>query len=208
MKQTKVGFALLAVLLPLLLHASYFIKNDLIAPDASAKVEEMGNELHAKTGISAYVIASNEHFPAAFNLVAYSKQFEQNLSKPYVILIFAPNAKITKTSEEAGRVGLIPSSKELASLYDRGDVFDATVDVVAAKDKNTPQDKYTIGILQGYSELADEIAKSKGVELTTTIPNETRTIIGLLKYLVILGTILVLWILVIRPIVMRMKHGN
>lgn len=208
MRQTKVGFALLAVLLPLLLNATYFIKNDLISSEASAKIEEMGKELSSKTGIHAYMIATNEHFPAGFNLVKYSRSYEQNLSKPYVLLIFAPYALITDKSEQRGRVGLLPSSKELTALYDRADVLDATIDVVAAKDKNTPKDKYTIGILQGYSELADQIAKAKGVELTTTIPNETRTIIGVLQYLVILGSILVLWIMLIRPIVMRIKRGK
>jgi len=208
MMQTRAGFALLAVLLPLLLNATYFIKNDLIAPDASAKIEEMGNELSAKTGIHAYMIATNEHFPAGFNLVEYSRRYEQNASRPYVLLIFAPYALITEKSEQRGRVGLIPSSKELSDLYDRSDVFDATIDVVAARDKNSPKDKFTIGVLQGYSELADQIAKAKGVELKTTIPNETKTIIGALQYLVIFGSILVLWIIVIRPIVMRIKRGK
>jgi hypothetical protein len=208
MKQARVGFSLLAMLLPLLLNASYFIKNDLIIPGAATKIEEIGSELSSKTGINAYVIATNEHFPEGFNLVAHSKKYESNISKPYILLIFAPNALITAKSDERGRVGIIPSSKELMSLYDRGSVIDATIDVVAAKDKNSKRDKFNIGVMQGYSELADQIADAKGVEMTKTIPNETRTIVGVLKYLVILGTILVLWILVIRPIVMRIKHGK
>ena len=208
MRQTRVGSTLLALLLPLLLNASYFIKNDLLAPKPSKIVEEIGDELSSKTGISAYVIASNENFPEGFNLVAYSKKLENNLSKPYVILIFAPNAVITAKSQEKGRVGLIPSSKDIGALYDRGDVQDATIDVVASKDKNTKRDKYTIGVVQGYSELADQIAEARGVEMTKTIPNETRAIVGVLKYLVFFGTILVLWIFLIRPILTRLKHGR
>ena len=206
--QARVGLSLLALLLPLLLSASHFIQNDLINTKASKIIEEIGDELSSKTGINAYVIATNEHFPEGFNLVTYSEKFESNISKPYVILIFAPNAVITTKSEETGRVGLITSSMELKSLYDGGDVKDATIDVVAAKDKNSKQDKYNIGVVQGYSELADQIADTKGVKMTNTIPNETRTIVSILKVLVIFGSMLVLWIFLIRPIYMRIKNGK
>ncbi len=206
--QARVGLSLLALLLPLLLNASHFIQNDLLNTKASEIIEEIGDELSSKTGINAYVIATNKHFPEGFNLVTYSEKFESNISKPYVILIFAPNAVITTKLEETGRVGLVASSMELKSLYDTGDVKDATIDVVAAKDKNSKQDKYNIGVVQGYSELADQIADTKGVEMTNTIPNETRTIVSILKVLVIFGSILVLWIFLIRPIYMRIKNGK
>ncbi len=208
MGQKRVGFALLAMLLPFLLNASHFIKNDLINPEASKIIEEIGDELSSRTGIHAYVVATNNKLPVGFNMVAYSKKLDSNISKPYVILIFAPNALITAKSEDTGRVGLIPSSDEVKALYDAGDVKDATIDVVAAKDKNTKQDKYNIGVVQGYSELADQIADAKGVEMTKTIPNETRIIVSILQVLVIFGSILVLWIFMIRPIVMRIKHGK
>jgi hypothetical protein len=125
-----------------------------------------------------------------------------------VILIFAPNAMITAKSENTGRVGLITSSDEVKALYDASDVKDATIDVVAAKDANTKRDKYNIGVVQGYSELADQIAGAKGVEMTKTLPNETRIIITVLQVLVIFGSILVLWIFMIRPIVVRIKNGK
>jgi len=208
MRHMKVGFALLAMLLPLLLNASHFIQNDLINTKASKIIEEIGDELSSKTGIHIYVIATNKKLPVGFNMVAYSKRLDGNISKPYVILVFAPNAMITAKSEDRGRVGLIASSNEVKALYDAGDVKDATIDVVATKDANTKQDKYNIGVVQGYSELADQIADARGVEMTKTLPNETRTIISVLQVLVIFGSILVLWIFMIRPIIVRIKHGK
>ena len=124
------------------------------------------------------------------------------------MLIFAPNAVITKESGQKGRVAVIPSSKDIGSFYSRNDVMDATIDVVAAEDKNSNEDKFNIGIVQGFSELADQIAHSKDVKLTTTIPNDTRTMIGYIKILVYIGAILVLWIYMVRPIWMRMKNGK
>ena len=208
MFKAQVRFALLALLLPLLLNATHILKNDLLNPEASKLIEEMGNELFEKTTINGYVVATNENFPEKFNLVTYSKKYEDNMSKPYVMLIFAPNAIITAKSETKGRVALIPSSKELVKLYDKSDVMDATIDVVAVQDKNTKEDKFNIGIVQGFSELADQIASSKNVEMTTTLPNETRIIISVLRVIVIIGALLVFWMFMFRPLYMRIKNGK
>jgi len=208
MIKVQVRFALLALLLPLLLNATHILKDDILNPKASQLVEDMADELLQKTGINGYVIATKEHFPERFNLVAYSKKYEANMSKPYVMLIFAPYALITKASQQKGRVALLPSDKKTAALYSKGDVMDATIDVVAAKDKNTEEDKYNVGVVQGFSELADQIAHSKQVTLTKTLPNETRTIIGVLRVVVIIGAILVFWMFLFRPIVMRIKNGR
>ena len=208
MIKVQVRFALLALLLPLLLNATHILKDDLLKPEAAKLIEQIGNELFSKTGMNEYVVATNENFPERFNLVAYSKKYEANLSKPYVMLIFAPNALITKKSDQKGRVALIPSSREVAELYNKSDVMDATIDVVATKDKNSKEDKFNIGIVQGFSELADQIATSKNVKLKTTLPNDTRTIIGYIKILVYFGALLVLWIFILRPIWVRIKNGK
>ncbi len=208
MFKVQVRFALLALLLPLLLNATHILKNDLLNPEASKLIEEMGNELFEKTAINGYVVATNENFSEKFNLVTYSKKYEDNMSKPYVMLIFAPNAIITAKSETTGRVALIPSSKELAKLYDKSDVMDATIDVVAVQDKNTKEDKYNIGIVQGFSELADQIASSKNVEMTTTLPNETKIIVSVLRVIVIIGALLVFWMFIFRPLYVRIKNGK
>ncbi|SFV67777.1 membrane protein [hydrothermal vent metagenome] len=208
MIKAKVRFSLLALLLPLLLNASHILKNDLLNPQASKLIENMGNELAEKTDIHGYVIATNENFPVKFNLVTYSKKYEDNMSKPYVVLIFAANARLTEKSTHRGRIALIPSSTEVGKLYDKGDVIDATIDVVASKDKNTKEDKFNVGIVQGFSELADQIANAKNVKMTTTIPNDTRYIIRALQVVVIIGALLVFWMFLFRPIYMRIRHGK
>ncbi len=208
MRRARVGLALLASLLPLLLSATNFIKNDLLTPQASEIIEEIGDELSSKTGIYIYALVTNEAFEERFNFVDYTKRFESKLSKPNVILIFAPNATISKKLEYSGRVGLIPSDSEISKLYDSSSVKDFAIDVVASKDKNSKQDKYNIGVVQSYSELADQIASSKGVEMTKTIPNDTKFLIGLLRYVIYFGSVIVLWIFILRPIVERIKDGK
>jgi hypothetical protein len=208
MKKAIVRATLLAFILPLILHADHFLRNDLLNLKAAKLVNEMGDELEAKTGIHAYVIATNEHFPERFNLVTYTQHYEANMTKPYVVLIFAPFATITEKSGERGRIGIIPSSGQVRAMYDHGDVVDAGVDIVAMKDSNKFEDKVNIGVVQAYSELADEIAASKGVKLTKTIPNEMKPMITVLKVLIYTGSLILLWIFILRPLFMRMKHGR
>ncbi len=208
MIQAKVGFALLTFLLPLLLNANNLIKNDLLTPKASKIIEEIGDELSSKTGIYIYAYITNEAFPQRFNFVEYTKKFEKELSKPNVILIFAPNAIISKKSEYSGRVGLIPSNQDIAQLYNSSKVKNFAIDIVASEDKNSKQDKYNIGVVQSYSELADQIASAKSVEMKETIPNDTHFIIGLLRYLIYFGSVIVLWIFIVRPTIERIKNGK
>ena len=208
MFKAKVRATLLALVLPLLLNATHILKDDILKIEASQLINEMGDELFSKTGINGYIIATNEHFPVGFNLVEYSKKYEAHMSKPYVLFIFAPQARITEELETKGRVGLIPSSDEVRKLYDYNKVRDAGIDVVAAKDSNEDEDKHNIGVLQAFSELADNIAESKGVELTKTIPNDTEVMVWVLRIIIYIGAILVLWIFAIRPRYMRMKNGR
>lgn len=208
MFKAKVRATLLALFLPLLLTATPILKNDLLNIEATKLVVDMGNELVSKTGVHGYIIATNEHFDVGFNLVEYSKKYEQNMSKPYVVFVFAPFATITEKSEVRGRVGIIPSSEEVRKLYNYEAVRDAAIDVVATADKNTEEDKHNVGIVQAFSELCDNIAESKGIKLTKTIPNETKYIIWGLKILVYIGSLLVLWMFILRPLFTRKKNGK
>ncbi len=208
MNKARVRATLLALFLPLLLNATHILKNDLLKIEAVQLIETMGTELREKTGVHAYLIATNEHFPERYNLVAHIKQYEANISKPYVLFIFAPYATITKKSEARGRIGIIPSSDSVRAMYNYDDVRDAGINIVAIKDSNTPEDKYNIGILQAYSELADNIAASKDVTLEHTIPDEMGTMVMILRIFIYSGTAILLWLFILRPFYMRMKHGE
>ncbi len=208
MIKATVRATLLALLAPLLLNATHVLKNDLLKLEAVKLIDDMGTELQEKTGINAYVIATNEHFPVKFNLVEHSKKYEAKLSKPYVLFIFAPYATITQKSDARGRVGIIPSSDTVRVMYDYESVRDAGIDIVAIKDSNTNEDKFNIGVLQAYSVLADGIAGSKGVTLEKTIRDEMGTMLTILRVLVYFGTAILLWIFVIRPLWIRNKNGK
>jgi len=209
MKKATLKATLVAVfalwMLPLLLNATHLLRNDLLKLEAVKLIDTMGRELKDKTGINAYVIATYEHFPQRFNLVEYTKQYEANTTKPYVLFIFAPYATIIEQSDVRGRVGIIPSSKEIKSLYDYEEVRDASVNIVSVKDSNSDEDKFNIAVLQGYSVLADNIASSKGKTLTTTIPDEMGTIVTVLRVIVYTGTLLLFWVFFFRRMWLKMR---
>jgi len=210
MNRAKVKARYLAILalflFPLLLNATHILKNDLLKIQAAQLINDMGDELESKTKIHAYVIATNEHFPEKFNLVEYSKKYDENMSKPYVLYIFAPFATIIKASKERGRVGIIPSSDDVRAMYDYEKVRDAGIDVIAVKDSNKIEDKFNVGVVQAYSELADNIAASQGIQLEKTIPNDLGPIVTILRIIIYIGSALVLWIFVLRPLLYRRKN--
>jgi hypothetical protein len=121
------------------------------------------------------------------------------MSKPYIVLVFAPNSK---------RIGLVPSAEELKKLYNADRVKDYAISIVSSTDSNSQRSKYDLAMVQAYSELADEIAAGKGVKLDTTIKDESKWLIKAVTWIVYIGALLVFWAYFGRPIVTRMKHGT
>jgi hypothetical protein len=196
----QVRLALLAMLFPLFLYShNPIIKNELLKHEVEIKITQISKELLDKCSIKSYVIATNDPFPRGYKMTDYLEKFEDSLSKPYIVFIFAPHDK---------RVGILSSSKELESLYDESNVKDAAIGVVASYDSNSLEDKYNIAVLQGFSELADQVAKSKGVAMINILPNDTKKTVDILKYIIYIGSLLVFWIFIGRPIYMRIKNGT
>lgn len=200
MIKTVAGFTLLVLVTSSFLIASPFIKDELLKPKAKELIISIADELKQKTGVNGYVIATNDALPRGASMVEYAKRFEENLSKPYIIFIFAPNNQ---------RVGIIPSSEELRGIYNEADVKDAAIGVVRDKyDGNSNEDKYNIAIVQAFSVLADNVADAKGIRLTKTIPNETHWVVNILRVIIYTGATLVFWIFVIRPMLARRRDGK
>ena len=200
----------MALFVPLLLSASdkHLLTDEILKPEASLLIEKMGQELLLKTGIHAYALPTKKAFSVGFNLVRYSKNYEDKMKPPYVLFILAPYAKITKNIQTTGRFGLIPSSSNIRKLYDYDEVRDAGLGVITVKDKNSMEDKHNIGVLQSFSELCDNIASAKGVELTSTIKNESRYIILFFRIIIYSGLILIIWVYFIRPLFLGGKDDQ
>ncbi len=189
----------LACALPLLLSANFLINDYIISPKAGQEIEKMGEELSQKTGIHAYVIATTDTLERTANLYEHIKRYGDKLEKPYAVIFFAPNSR---------RIGLLFSSDAVKQMVDAQEVKRYAIDVISAEDSNSIQSRYDVGIVQAYSELADEIAAAKGMKMTTTIQDPYHWIITLIRWVVLLGSLIVLWVYFGHPIYQRIRYGK
>jgi hypothetical protein len=187
----KARITLLMLLFTLSLNAKFLFNDHLISPKAADFIEQIGNELYSQTKINAYVIATNDKLKRGVSVYEYLKKYKGSISKPFAAIVFAPNSQ---------RLHLITSNKELLIGLDKDKILDYAIKIIASKDSNSLQSKYDTGIVQAYSELADEIATIKNVKLTKTIKNGGKVVLNIINTLIILGSIIVIWIFFIYPL--------
>ena len=199
MIKTAMRAFLLACSLFSLLSADFLINDYIISPKAGDMIEAMGDELLNKTGIHAYVVTTTDKIERTANLYEYIRRYESKLASPYVVLFFAPNSH---------RIGLLVSNKSLKAMYDPDEVKHYAIEIISSEDSNSVQSRYDLGVVQSYSELADEIAQSKGIKLATTIKNDSQWIISGIRWLVLVGSFVVGWIYFIIPFYKRIKNGT
>lgn len=183
--------ALLVLLLLNTLQAKFLFNDHIISPKAAEQIEKMGSELEQKSKVYAYVVATNQQLKRGVNVYDFVKRYQSSMSKPYVAIVFAPNSK---------RLHLISSDKELKSKLNEGTILDFAIKVIAGIDKNSLQSKYDLGVVQAYSELCDEVAKSKNIVLQSTIKSGGRWVLYIVNTLIIIGSLIVIWVYFIAPI--------
>ncbi len=187
-------FSLLVLLLLInTLQAKFLFNDHLISPRASEQIEKMGSELLEKSGINAYVVTTNKQLQRGVSVYDFLKQYS-SMSKPYVALVFAPNSK---------RIHIVSSSPELKAKLNDAEILNYAIKVIASVDKNSLQSKYDLGVVQAYSELCDQVAKSKGITLKNTIKASGGWVLTIINTLVIVGSLIVIWIYFIAPIFRR-----
>jgi len=175
----------------------YILESDgLIDSRAELKIFEIGKECEAKTGVRIYIYAK-ENYPLSStkevsDKIAKIKQIEtaviKNLKKPYVVLTLALNQT---------HVNLLLSD-DLESIIDKNDILDGyVVPLLASKDKNKLFVKVSAAMLNGYAQIADEIALSKGIKLESSIGSEGKTAGTIWKvfmyFLIVTGLILYIY---------------
>jgi hypothetical protein len=204
LKTLKIAvFSLLFFLIPL--NASinkYVISDDVVIDDRTAqKILEIGSEVKSKTNVNIYVNAKttlgiDEKIPTK-EKIEFIKKYESELvlklEKPYVLL----NIALEQTHVN------ILVSKELEKVIDKNDILNGyVVPLLASKDKNTLFTKVSAAVLNGYDEIADQIAHANGVEkLEAGIPDSGKTagtIWKVFMYTLVFGGIILYTFAVLR----------
>ena len=191
--------ALLATLLILTLFptfslASGFIYDGdkgIVLEKTVKKIEEIGQELYKKLGVSTILVVKKRMTKEEF--LAYKEKY--SLSTPYVLWIFS---KSTDKTKAVGYNNMF-NSKDLEDKYSKDSILGSlftrgsfTSIYVVHKSKIDPT---SAAFLNGYGDLADMIADSYNIELDSSMGSDSKTTIDILRiviYSIILFTIIIL----------------
>ena len=175
----------------LTLNGQILINENIINPKASAKIDEIGAEVLAKTKINIYLIAVNSL--GGKKIKDYEKEKSTELKKPYILLTLSKNDK---------QVDII-SSPLATDKFDKEDVLDPTggtiIPILVTKVKKDLKvdDKHSAAMLNGYADIAEQVADSFDIELKSGLGNTNRNLINLIR-LFVYGSILLLFLMYLK----------
>lgn len=187
-------------------EAKYLYKDDVVVNrDWAGQIESIGEELYETTGVSLYLIMEKD-LDVNQTIIDYEKAVLSNVAQPAVLLTFVElNQKIDIIarpaslyenfnkeqilSPNAGISGAIVSALMFARSFDEFKEFLTTsggtiLPILANKAKGKDiTSKYSVAMFNGYTDLAEQIAASYGVELKSAAGNTNRDVLLLFKLL-------------------------
>jgi hypothetical protein len=173
-----------------MLFADFVIVNEEIIDDrAILKIKDLGVELQDKAGISVYISAQVSL--KGQTIKEYEQAIASTLKAPYVLLSFARNE--TKVD--------IINSDGIDQLFDKEQIlspfpWSGTIIPLLSMHGKDLKAQESAAMLNGYADIVEQIAKSKGIELQGAIGSENQNVYSLLK-IIFYGTIFVavgLWL--------------
>jgi len=212
------------------LSAEYLYKDDLIFnPKFTEEVELLGEELHQKTGISLRLIMLRE-LPNGQDMVAYEKSILSKFTEPTIILTFTElNKQVDIMANDESLYKYFDKKDVLSPVASKVQAFlmgvmyartwkdfkdimthsnGTILPLLGSKTKKYEiLGKYSGSMFNGYIDVAQQIAKHKGVELEHGFGETNQDMLFFVK-LVFYGFIFYATIMYIRRIIYRMRHKN
>jgi len=209
------GLAALLLLTSFLssLHAKFLYKDEVVQNSEFAKqIETIGSELKAKTGVSLYLVMvrdlennesisdlekriSNETNDSAVILTFVELQKQVDiLARPTTLYKDFNKAQIL--SPNATFIGAVVSSMMFARSIDEAKELlsnsgGTVLPILGERAKGDDiVKKYAVGMFNGYSDTAEQIAASRGQTLSTSAGTESQTFIDIIR-LIFYGTLLI-----------------
>lgn len=208
------GLAALTLVLSFLtsLHAEFLYKDDVVKnPKFTQQIESIGSELKAKTGISLYLVMLRD-LDSNESITDFEKRISAETNGSAVIMTFVELKKEVDIlarptslyndfnkgqvlSPNATFIGAVVSSIMFARSYDevkelisnRGGTI---LPILAERAKGAEiVSKYSVAMYNGYADVAEQIAASKGQTLSSSAGTGSQTFIDILR-LIFYGIIL------------------
>jgi len=194
----KVAFLATLILLTFMPTTSFsaglILENDgVILEKAIAKMQEMGDELHQKTGITTVIVAKKRMNKDEF--LALKNKYINDLKEKYVIWLFS---KATGRFKSVG-LNKIFSSPDIADKLDidhiLGTLFTRGSFTNVYVSHKSKVDATTAAFFNGYGDMVDMLADSYGIKLKSSIGSGSKTSIDIVRsifYFIVVFTIIVL----------------
>ncbi len=168
------------------LEANFIYDGDgLIKEKALNKLKEIGDELYQKTGVSTALIVKRHLTQEQF--LEIKDSYLKKLEPPYILWIFS------KKYVDRDNIGInkLFTSDDLKDKFDEDSLFSpfggSFSKIISIQ--NSKSDPTAAAFLNGYSDLTDMIALSYNTKLNSSIGDETKTtidIVRLLFYMIII----------------------
>ena len=155
----------------LALGANFVINNDeILSQKVSVKLNEIGSELYAKSGINLAVgVYKDGELEALFK--------EQNLSSPYAFLLLIKDKKKVAIFADANTSKLFNKEQILSVNPESGTIIPILV-------SKNGKDVYNAAILNGYADIAEQIASSLNFQLESSVGNSNKTTLNFLRFFI------------------------
>ncbi len=192
-------------------------------------INKLGSELYAKTGVSLRLVCIKESKPFK-NILEYEKNLIKEFKKPTILLTFSELDKkvdilVNDTSlyKYFDREQVLSPAASIVQAFAIAITSSSSFDNFMAHLKNyggtilpligLKTKKYEIlgmysaALYNGYSDISEQVAKSKGVSLENAAGNTNKNLLLMIK-LVFYGTILFAIIQYTRRVMYRRTHNN
>lgn len=155
----------------LALGANFVINNDeILSQKVSVKLNEIGSELYTKSGINLVVgVYKDGELESLFK--------EQNLSSPYAFLLLIKDKKKVEIFADANTSKLFNKEQILSVNPESGTIIPILV-------SKNGKDIYNAAILNGYADIAEQIASSLNFQLESSVGNSNKTTLNFLRFFI------------------------
>ena len=196
----------LTIFFSITLNAEYLYKDEvLLNLEFKNEINTLGAELYEKTGIALRIVMIKK-LPEGMSIVAYEKETMKDFSEPTILLSFAEidmkvdilandpslykyfnrNQVLSPVSSpvQAFIVSLLNFNGFDGFLEGLSNYGGTILPIISLKNKDGEVlGKYSAGMYNGYSDIAEQIAKAKNVELVHAAGNANKDTLFFIKIL-------------------------
>jgi len=162
-----------------LLNARFIHKDEIINIDNfRTQVETIGEELFKKTGVSLYMIIiksiENEI------LIKTEQKIAQELKSPFILL------SLSITKDGLGKVDIYSNDK-MQIMFNRNQILSpypwsgTIIPILTSKMDGNIKEKYGAAMLNGYADIAEQVASSFDIKLDSALGNANKITINIFR---------------------------